>query len=210
MIYQHDGRALRRRNLAVRFLVGASASTAFIWGSVPLPASADPEPAQTDATDHGHYGNGTHNGNIFSTRSPTHNQGYQHTSTSTAGGATSIQNAMCRNVKVCNIIQKVTLPRKGETAIQNKAETFTPQNSDILMPKKNDVPTSGEIKAHTPKNFNPPPPDTGSLLHLEPLGFMMPVSASAISPFMGVADCAVPDAGERAVRLSVHVGRRPR
>jgi hypothetical protein len=185
MTYQHDGRALRRRNLAVRLLLGASASTAFIWGSVPLPASADPKPTPNDATDHVHYGNGTHNDNIISTGSPTHTQGYQNTDASTAGGATSIQNAMCRNVKVCNIVQKVTLPRKAETAIQNKADTSTPQNSDIIMPKKDDVPTSGEVRTATPKNFNPPPPDTGSLLHLE-LGLMMPVvSASAISPFTG-------------------------
>src|SRR5258708_38182909 len=113
---------------------------------------------------------------------------------------------MCKNVKVCNIVQKVTLPRKAETATQNKADTSTPQNSDILMPKKDDVPTSGEVKTATPKNFNPPPPDTGSLLHLE-LGLIMPVSASAISPFTG--GWAVLDAGERAVRLSALVGRRP-
>jgi hypothetical protein len=206
MTYQHDGRALRRRNLAVRFLLGASASTAFIWGSVPLPVSADPKPTQNDATDHVHYGNGTHNNNIFSAKSPTHTHGYQNTDASTAGGATSIQNAMCRNVKVCNIIQKVTLPRKAKTATQNKTDTSTPQNSYLLIPKKDDVPTSGEVKTDTPKNFNPPPPDTGSLLHLE-LGFMVPVSASAISPFTG--GCAVSDTGERAVRLSAHVGRRP-
>ena len=191
----------------MRLLLGASASTAFIWGSVPLPAGADPGPTQNDTTDHVHYGNGTHNNNILSTNSPTHTQGYQNTDTSTAGGATSVQNAMCRNVKVCNIIQKVTLPRKPETATQNKVDTSTPPNSDIPMPKKDDVPTSGEVKTYTPKNFNPPPPDTVSLLHLE-LGLMMPVSASAISPFMG--GYAVPDAGERAVRLSDHTGRRPR
>src|SRR5258708_9041605 len=161
MTYQHDGRALRRRNLAVRFLLGASASTAFIWGSVPLPVSADPEPTQNDTIDHVHSGNGTHNNNIFSTKSPTHTQGYQNTDASTAGGATSIQNAMCKNVKVCNIVQKVTLPRKPDTATQNKANTSTPQNSDLLMPKKDDVPTSGEAKTGTPKNFNPPhKPDT--------------------------------------------------
>lgn len=205
MTYQHDGRAPRRRNLAVRFLLGASTSTAFIWGSAPLPASADPGPTQNDTAEHVHYGNGTHNDNIISTGSPTHTQGYQNTDASTAGGATSIQNAMCRNVKVCNIVQKVTLPRKPETATQNKADTFTPQSSDIPIPKKDDVPTSGEAKTDTPKNFNPPPPDTGSLLHLE-LGFMMPASASAISPFAG--GCAVPDTGERAVRLPAHVKRR--
>lgn len=191
----------------MRFLLGASASAAFIWGSVPLPASADPEPTQNDATHHVHYGNGTHNNNIFDTKSPTHTRGYQNTDVSSAGGATSIQNAMCRNVKVCNIVQKVTLPGKPETATQNKADTSTPQNSDILMPKKDDVPTSGEIKTDAPQNFNPPPPNMVSLLHLE-LDFMMPVSASAISPFTGGR--AVPNTGERAVRLSAHGRHRPR
>src|SRR5258708_28016172 len=97
MTYQHDGRALRRRNLAVRFLLGASASIAFIWGSVPLPASADPAPTQNDTTDHVHSGNGTHNNNIFSTNSPTHTRGYQNTDASTAGVATTLQNATYKN-----------------------------------------------------------------------------------------------------------------
>jgi hypothetical protein len=168
MIFQHDGRASRRRKLAARFLVGASASAALIWGFGVLPASADPEPDQTNTTDHIHYGNGTRNRNIFSTRSPTHNQGYQHTSTSTAGGATSVQNAMCKHVKVCNIIQKVTLPTEAQTATRNK------------LPKKIDAPT-------TPNNFDPPPSDMGSFLHLEPLSLTVTVPASAISPVTGVA-----------------------
>jgi hypothetical protein len=193
MMRQHESRELRRRNLAVRFLVGASASAAFVWGSVPLPASADPEPAQTDTADYGHYGNGTHNRNILSMKSPTHNHGYQHTSTSTAGGSTSIQNAMCRYVTVCNISQIVT-PGKAATATQNKADTFTPQKADAVMPKKVDAPASEEVKTLPPKDINPPAPHMGSFPYLGPLGFMMTVSASPISPCMGwlAARCRMP------------------
>jgi len=164
MICEPDGRALRRRNTAARLLVGASASTAFMWCHGPLPASADTEPTRTDATDHGHYGGGARNHNIFSMRSPTHNHGYQHTSTSTAGGSTSVQNGMCRQVRVC-IINLKAAPRK--------AKTETPSKADALAPKK------GAAKTLTSENTNPASPGLGFFFYFGASGFMMMVPASA-------------------------------
>jgi hypothetical protein len=110
MICRHDDdRASRRTRRAVGLLGGVSVSILFVWGSVPLAASADTEPKPTNRIDHG---NGTRNRNIFSLKSPTHNRGYQHTSTSTAGGRTSVQNALCRHVTECNIRQLV-IPRQN-------------------------------------------------------------------------------------------------
>jgi hypothetical protein len=136
MICQHVGRALRTRTLY--FLVGISA--AFIGGIAPLPASADTDPPQTEhAPGDGirtHDGNGTHNRNIFSVKSPTNNHGYQHTSTSTAGGMTSIQNALCRHAKVCNITLQVILvtPKQAKKLTREKAATPAPEETETLTP----------------------------------------------------------------------------
>lgn len=58
---------------------------------------------------HHHYGNGRHNRNVVSVRSPTHNHGYQHTTNGNAGGTNPTQNGLCRQVTVCNITQKITI-----------------------------------------------------------------------------------------------------
>jgi hypothetical protein len=155
----------------VRFPAVAATSAAFVWGFAPLPASADPEPAQAQAADHGNFGNGGRNRNIFSMESPTYNKGYQHTSTSTAGGATSIQNALCRHVKVCHITQNVILNQPGTaTATQNKANIFTTPKTDILKP----------VYVSKPANINPDPLCQDPFLHLGPLGFGISVAASGI------------------------------
>jgi hypothetical protein len=191
MICQSEGRALRR-NLAVRFLIGASAATAFLWSFAPLSASADPEPTQTEITDISHGGNGTNNHNSFSVKSPTNNHGYQHTSSSTEGGVTSIQNAMCKNVKVCHITQNFS----------PVAETVTPHETETLIAKK-----AGESSAE--EAGRPAPGNVSALFPLYPLGLMGTVSAAAIPPSPGVAGRAAPDAGQRAPRLSADAGNRP-
>lgn len=126
MMCQCDGRASGRKNLAVSLLVGVAASTPFILGAVPFPANADTEPTPSNSIDHG---NGTRNRNIFSLKSPTHSRGYQHTVTSTAGGKTSVQNAMCRNVTVCNIKQIVT----PKSADQQNATPPAPATAPPMM-----------------------------------------------------------------------------
>jgi hypothetical protein len=191
MTSQQDGRAFRKRNIAVRLLIGASVSTAFLCCSAALPASADPEPIDMNSTEQGHYGNGTHNRNIYSLKSPTNNHGYQHTTTSTAGGVTNIQNAMCKNVRVCKIIQQVA----------PKAETAAPNTTETVLPEKVQEPAAEEPETAAPQDI---PPFW--------CAFLRPgaVSVSALSPFTAATARKVPDAGGRAVRLSAGIGRHPR
>ncbi len=66
--------------------------------SAPLPAYADVN----------HNGNGAHNHNAFSIRSPTRNSGVQAISNANAGGVSSSRNALCRRARLCHIRQ-VTL-----------------------------------------------------------------------------------------------------
>jgi hypothetical protein len=56
-----------------------------------------------------HNGNGKHNHNAFSIRSPTHNKGFQIISNTNAGGVGSSRNAFCKRVRFCHIHQ-VTFP----------------------------------------------------------------------------------------------------
>jgi|1186.fasta_scaffold236471_2 hypothetical protein len=52
-----------------------------------------------------HNGNGTHNHNAFSIRSPTRNSGVQAISNANAGGISSSRNALCKRARVCHIKQ---------------------------------------------------------------------------------------------------------
>lgn len=103
--------------------------------SFPVRADADPQPPtpaqpQADQDDRGGHGNGTHNRNIFSVQSPTHNHGYQHTSTSTAGGRTNVQNGLCHHVVICNITQqadaKPAAPEPATTPVAPRLEMPKP------------------------------------------------------------------------------------
>lgn len=58
------------------------------------------------AGDNNHNGNGTHNHNAFSIRSPTHNHGIQPVSNANAGGVTHTRNAFCKKVRFCRINQR--------------------------------------------------------------------------------------------------------
>ncbi len=99
------------------FLVGGFVSVVFVAGLSPASAEAGLSPVSRGTAgarsggggDENNTGNGSHNRNISAVRSPTSNRGYQHTSTSGIGGATSVQNALCRNVRVCTITQNVTV-----------------------------------------------------------------------------------------------------
>lgn len=146
MICQQAGRTLSgKKSLAVLFLVGASVSTAFIAGIAPLPAYAKAERSPADRSsgrdggggDENNTGNGSRNKNISAVRSPTKNRGFQHTSTSDIGGATSVQNALCRDAKVCTITQNVTVvlpaeagkgdPRPADTDAMRQSGTSAPE-----------------------------------------------------------------------------------
>ncbi|WP_433351784.1 hypothetical protein ACQP25_02215 [Microtetraspora malaysiensis] len=102
------------------FLAGACAFAAFVVNVASLPAQAETarssaarevataRAARSGGGGENNTGNGTRNANISAVKSPTDNHGYQHTSTSDIGGATSVQNVLCRNVKVCSVTQKIT------------------------------------------------------------------------------------------------------
>ncbi|WP_248958278.1 hypothetical protein [Sphaerisporangium perillae] len=145
MTRQHDGRTLTRATLALCLLAGAAASFVLIEGVAPLPASAEASrmargPHDGDGDD-GRVGNGTRNNNLVTVRSPTSNQGYQHTSSDTMGGATGIQNALCKHAKVCNINLQVIIinPGKGKKkAASKKAKTSTSAQTDTAGQKASD------------------------------------------------------------------------
>jgi hypothetical protein len=157
MICHHNGRVLRSKALAAYFLAFASASTIFIGSITPLSADASTSSAQPKRnarsldTDPGPDGessyaeNGSVNSKTIAVESPTNNHGYQHTSTSTPGGATSIQNALCRRTPVCNITQNVFVvsPEKAREAVEATADTITPQEADAAVPEDVETLTPG-------------------------------------------------------------------
>jgi hypothetical protein len=68
-------------------------------------ATVPPAYASTVPADINHNGNGTHNHNAFSIRSPTRNSGVQAISNANAGGISSSRNALCKRARVCHIKQ---------------------------------------------------------------------------------------------------------
>jgi hypothetical protein len=153
MICRHKDTSCVKKRLALFFLAGASAT--FIGSIAPLPAHASAECPRTKHCttkshdgDDGHEGvrtrdgNGSHNRNIVSVKSPESTRGYQNTSNSTAGGATMVQNALCRRAKVCNIHLKiiVIMPEKHEKAekarkaASKKANTAPAEKADTATP----------------------------------------------------------------------------
>jgi len=114
MTCRRGSRAFLTGRIAGLLLAGTSASTAFVAGVVPLGAAAD--------NGHGRADRAVRNvmstqgkdpqdrpRNKLSVSGDTHNRGYQHTSTNTAGGSSNVQNALCRRARVCNITQHVTV-----------------------------------------------------------------------------------------------------
>ena len=116
--------------------------------------------AALSAADH-HDGNGHHNRNIVSTRSPTHNHGFQHTNNSNAGGLNDTQNALCGHTTVCNVTQKVIIVRPAPPA-------------PPAPPVGQDVGVRPELAPGSPRDHQPRPPepgvDTGAFLYLGPYG----------------------------------------
>jgi hypothetical protein len=165
MIRQRGSRARGDKRL-VAHLLGVSTSVVLMCGVTPLSASADVDPPRTGraegnpVTDDVHNGNGARNHNIFSMKSPTNNHGYQHTSTSTAGGMTSIYNAMCRYVRVCRITWQPG-PQKTEPTTRSKAGSRAPNNVDTQGPST---------------------PGTSTFFYAGPLGVMMGTSTPPTSP----------------------------
>ncbi|WP_432866148.1 hypothetical protein [Microbispora rosea] len=114
MTCRRGGGAFLTGRIAGLLLAGTSASTVFVTGVVPLGAAADNGHGRTDravrnvATTQGKDPQDRPRDKL-SVSGDTHNRGYQHTSTNTAGGSSNVQNALCRRARVCNITQHVTV-----------------------------------------------------------------------------------------------------
>ncbi|GGK75249.1 hypothetical protein Sme01_50860 [Sphaerisporangium melleum] len=95
-------------------------------------------------------GNGKRNNTINEIASPTSNRGFQHTSTDTMGGATGIQNALCKNTKVCTIHLQVTIINSGgaqqkkEKSATNRSGGTTSAHQTWSTPKKDDSGETGD------------------------------------------------------------------
>ncbi|MEZ0075255.1 hypothetical protein [Planotetraspora sp. GP83] len=153
MICQHDGRTVSGKNLAVCLLVGASASAAFFGAVTPSAASAAERPQKhrkesslvhTADRDPAPGGKGARDRATYVGGGATDNHGYQHTSTTSEDGATTVQNALCRHTRVCNITQKVTVVTADKPAQQTAS---TPQKVDAPAPVASATPA---VAAPTP------------------------------------------------------------
>jgi hypothetical protein len=144
MICQRYGRALGRKTLAAYVVAGVCASAVFIGALAPFPASADakdPRPVRKTA-DPGP--------DVLSATSSNGLYGRQNTSTTTTAGATSVQNALCRNARVCNITQKVIVvsPEKAVEVTPTPTPTMTPEVA--VTPTPVGVTTTGVGVTTTP------------------------------------------------------------
>lgn len=121
--------------------------------------------------DHHHNGNGRHNRNIISVRSPTHNHGYQHTNTSNAGGTNPVQNALCRHVTACTITQKVTIvaPKRPTPVEPQPVEPQPVEPRPVQPPPETLVPQS----LSGPARRSPELPVRGPFLYIGPYGLML-------------------------------------
>ncbi len=103
------------RGRSARRLAAAACGACLLAVGFAVPAAAAAPrgraSARTVRADDTDGGNGRHNRNTFSIKSPTRNSGYQHTNSGNAGGANSVQNALCRGASVCRVTQNVTIVR---------------------------------------------------------------------------------------------------
>jgi hypothetical protein len=143
----------------IHHLVAASALTGnVLFSAHTTNATKNPKTARRPAAvarDGNHHdGNGHHNRNIISVRSPTHNRGYQHTNNSNAGGTNPVQNALCRHVTVCTITQKVNIVQPTPpapapaTPVQALLEPVVPQR--MVEPAIRTTPRSAERPVRGP------------------------------------------------------------
>jgi hypothetical protein len=194
MTRQHVSRA--STTTPAQRVAWASAATAFAWVIISLPAdagaAASPRtaPLKVTRTRFDHHGNGRHNRNAISVRSPTHNRGYQHTNSSNAGGLNNVQNALCRHSTVCNVTQKVTIIRPEPVSPYpiRTVEPVSPETDAPVRPEDLDTALPEEptpaVREPTvpPAAGETPPAATDPFLYLSPYGITMRTPASRM-PF---------------------------
>lgn len=163
----------------IHHLVAASAIMAFTGRGTHLPLGAAPAVVIRDGGHHHHDGNGRHNRNIFTQRSPTHNRGYQHTNNGNAGGTNPVQNALCRNVTVCNISQKVNIVRPAPPAavpIEAIPESQSADRPERPEPARTELPV--RQPAQVPR---------GPFMYLGPEGFLLMAPGSGAPVAFGAS-----------------------
>ncbi|WP_329253696.1 hypothetical protein OG417_11160 [Actinoallomurus sp. NBC_01490] len=163
----------------IHHVVAISAATTLIGATRTPPAHAARLPAAV-RRDGGHHGNGHHNRNVLSSRSPTNNRGYQHTNNGNAGGTNPVQNGLCRHVTSCTINQKVTIiqperPAPAPASAQAPPQTVTPQ---AVVPQAV-APQAVAPQAIVPQVRPAPRPRPRTpFMYMGPDGFMLMASDS--------------------------------
>ncbi|GAA1266302.1 hypothetical protein Psi02_07890 [Planotetraspora silvatica] len=155
MICQRYGRTPGRKTLAAYVVAGVSVSAVFIGALAPFPASADgkdPRPTKTEGPD------------VLSANSENSLYGRQNTSTTTTAGATSVQNALCRNARICNITQKVIVVSPEQAVEVTPAPTPTP--TPAVTPEVVVDPAPVAVPVVTPEPVRPALLSLGLLLFL--------------------------------------------
>jgi hypothetical protein len=171
----------------IHHLVAASAATAF-YGGVPAHtdrwnrwARAARTPAAAARDGNHHDGNGRRNRNVISVRSPTRNHGYQHTNNGNAGGMNPVQNALCRNVTVCTINQKVDViqPERPAPAVPAKPVTVPIETlPQTVLPQTARPPARPVPRAVTPRL-------TGPYMYVGAEGFLLAAPDSSTPAAFG-------------------------
>lgn len=132
------------RERTARRLATACGTSLLAAGLAAPSAAAAPaagRPGRAARADDTQGGSGRHNNNTFTVRSPTRNQGYQHTNSGNAGGENSVQNALCRGARVCHVTQYVTIiqpvvtmsPEPGTSVVPPVASTSPAPRSLICQ-----------------------------------------------------------------------------
>ena len=170
------------KNLAMHISAYATATLAL--GMTWSPARAEAAEMHRDAApapeaDHSHSGNGRHNRNALSVRSPIRNHGYQHTNNRNAGGVNDVQSAMCRNVRVCNVTQKVTMIRP-ERAVPQAPRVEPPAQRPDAPLRRVDPPVR---QADPPVRQADPSAAASPVVYMGPYGIMLVPGSNTAATF---------------------------
>jgi hypothetical protein len=158
----------------------SAALTALICVHAALPAYAraapSPPPGGSVTVHHRHVGNGRHNRNVVSVRSPTHNHGFQHTNNGNSGGLNNTQNSLCHHSTVCNITQKIIIIEPERPAPPAEAPESTGQPEATPPPEEIKPAISPAAAPETP------PAKAQPFMYVGPFGFMLLTPGSS-APF---------------------------
>lgn len=146
------------RERAARRLAAACGTSLLAAGLAAPSAAAAPaagRPGRSARADDTQGGSGRHNNNTFAVRSPTRNQGYQHTNSGNAGGENSVQNALCRGARVCHVTQYVTIIQPVVTMSPEPGASVPPVASTSPGPRSLVCQCPGGVTVTVPSGLPP-------------------------------------------------------